>query len=328
MNFSKIMFLMMMMISTLITINSQNWLGMWMGMEMNLMFFIPVMSKMKNKKSSQAMMIYFLAQSMGSIILLFSILINSFIMISPVMMNKLIEMMLIISLLIKLGVAPFHNWFLEVLYNMNWKEAFLLMTWQKVAPLFILSNIIMNNFIYIIIMLTTLIGAIGGINYSSIMKIMGYSSINHMGWMLLMMKYNNMWYKYLILYSIILFTCYLFFSKNNLYFINQLSFNMKSNMEKLNYMIIMLSMAGLPPFMGFLPKWIVINSSINNNILIIMFMIMMSLLTLFYYLKIINSLLFVYSSTNKWIKIKSNNFMIYLFMLNFMLPAFSIIEFF
>nr|YP_011011067.1 NADH dehydrogenase subunit 2 [Cymoninus sechellensis]WPW49235.1 NADH dehydrogenase subunit 2 [Cymoninus sechellensis] len=324
-NFTKMMFLMMMMLSTMITISSYNWLGMWMGMEMNLMFFIPLISKNKNMKSSQAMMIYFMTQSIGSMILLFSILVNSTIMISPVMMEEITKSMLMISLLIKLGVAPFHNWYLEVLFNLKWIEALILMVWQKIAGLFILSNIIMNNMIYIMIMITTFIGAIGGINISSLMKLLGYSSINHMGWILLMMNNENQWYLYFMFYSIILIMACLFFNKFNIYYINQMYSNINSPLEKLNYTIIFLSIGGLPPFLGFIPKWMVLYSS--NNILLLLLMMMMSLITLFYYMRIISSSFMMFSSMNKWMNFNSSNFMIYNLILNLILPVFSIISF-
>nr|UPL65455.1 NADH dehydrogenase subunit 2 [Cymus sp.] len=321
MNFNK-MFLVLMIMSTAIVINSTNWVSMWMGMEMNLMFFIPFISKSKNKNSSQAMMIYFMVQSISSMIMLFSILIDSFIVISPVMMEETLKSMLTMSLLMKLGAAPFHNWMIETLMSMKWLEAFILLTWQKVAPLFVLSNIMQSKVIMLVIMMTTAIGAIGGINYSSMMKIMGYSSINHMGWMLMSMNSSMLWYKYFILYSMNLMMACLFFNKFNMYYINQIFNNSNSILEKINFSIIMLSMSGLPPFLGFVPKLMVINNSMN--MFLMMFMIMMSLLTLFYYTRMISSILMMYSMSNKFMKSKSSNMIMYNLMLNMMMPLMMI----
>nr|YP_009472934.1 NADH dehydrogenase subunit 2 [Metatropis longirostris]AST10164.1 NADH dehydrogenase subunit 2 [Metatropis longirostris] len=328
-NFLKMMFLMMILMSTMLTISSSNWIGMWMGMEMNLMSFIPFISKIKNTKSSKATMIYFLVQSIGSVILLFSILVNSFIMISPIMMEEITNMSLMLGLLIKLGVAPFHMWMPEMMSNLSWMDLMVFMTWQKLAPMYTLSNLINNNWMIMTsILMSTIIGAIGGINLTSLRKIMAFSSINHLGWMLIMMVNNNMWYMYLMLYSIMIIMACTFFNNYNSYFINQLNNSSMSMMEKYIMASIMLSIGGLPPFLGFLPKWMAIESMINSNMLIVMLiMIMMSLLTLFYYMRMISSLMMMFNYTNKWLylnKIKMN----YILLVNFSLPLFSVISFF
>jgi NADH-ubiquinone oxidoreductase chain 2 len=57
---------------------------------------------------------------------------------------------------------------------------------QKAAPLILLSYLIdINNFTLIIILASTIVGSIGGLNQTSIRKILTYSSINHTGWILI-----------------------------------------------------------------------------------------------------------------------------------------------
>nr|YP_007626992.1 NADH dehydrogenase subunit 2 [Chauliops fallax]AFV25565.1 NADH dehydrogenase subunit 2 [Chauliops fallax] len=330
MNYSKIMFMIMIMLTTLMTISSTNWIGMWIGMEMNLMSFIPFINKNKNLKSSRAMMMYFLAQSIGSIIFLFAILMNSFIM-TPIMMNEFIKTAMVIGMAIKLGMAPFHSWMPEMMSNINWNEMMVLMTWQKVAPLYTLSNLMNNWSMYILIILSTIVGAIGGLNQTSMRKIMAYSSINHMGWITAMMITQTKWFMYLLIYSItVAMLCYMM-NMHNTYFINQVSTMNESMTEKLTYSILMLSIGGMPPFLGFLPKWMAIQSMINTEMMILMtIMIMMSLLTLFYYMRMISSLMLMYSSMNKWMKYKSPNTMMVSLMLtiNMSMPIYSIMSFF
>nr|QUM11264.1 NADH dehydrogenase subunit 2 [Nysius cymoides] len=327
-NFTQMMFLFMLILSSLITISATSWIGMWMGMEMNLMAFIPLISKSKNKKSSQAMITYFLVQSISSITFLFSILISKFIMISPNFMNETVNLLLMISLLIKLGVAPFHNWLPEMMTNLNWMEIFILSTWQKVAPLYVLSNMFNSKIIFISVVLSAIIGAIGGINTSSMRKIMAYSSINHMSWMLIIMSSQSQWYLYLLLYSFMMLLVCLTFHRNNFLFMNQVM-NNESTMTKLTIASMMLSMGGMPPFIGFLPKWIALQSMINNQMLIIMIiMIMMSMLTLFYYMRMISSMMMFYTSSNKWMFKNKNTNNCMLLILNLNLPMFSILSFF
>nr|YP_010463227.1 NADH dehydrogenase subunit 2 [Dimorphopterus gibbus]UUJ37751.1 NADH dehydrogenase subunit 2 [Dimorphopterus gibbus] len=327
MNFSKLLFSSMLISSTLISISSKNWIGIWMGMEMNLMSFIPLISKSKNIKSSKAMMIYFLSQSIGSMIMLFSIIMSKFMFISPMEINNIMKTFIMISLLIKLGASPFHNWLPKMMINMSWYEAIILMTWQKIIPMFMMTMILPNNYIFIPILLSAFIGAIGGLNYSSMMKIMAYSSINHMSWMLAMMSSQLKWFNYLIMYSILTIMSGLFFNYYNIYYLNQISTNINSISEKLTISSLMLSMGGLPPFLGFLPKWMVIQSLINLNISMLMFLVMSSLLTLFFYMRVMSPLLLFYSSINKFSYKKKSNYIYLILIFNFMLPVFSILNF-
>nr|YP_009409419.1 NADH dehydrogenase subunit 2 [Anoplocnemis curvipes]ASH96370.1 NADH dehydrogenase subunit 2 [Anoplocnemis curvipes] len=331
-NSSKVLFLTILISSSLITLSANNWLGMWMGLEMNLMSFIPLISKSKNKKSSQAMMIYFLSQSIGSITLLFSVLINSLVFTYPTLINELTTIMIMISIMIKVGAAPFHFWLPEMMANLNWSECMLLMTWQKIAPLTILSNIMPNNwFLYISVILSATVGSIGGLNQTSLRKILAYSSINHVGWMMMFMSMNTSWYKYLIIYSVLIIMICILMKKKNAFFMNQLVSSSPSLMEKITYTILFLSIGGLPPFLGFLPKWMVIQSLINSGMYLLMvIMMLLSLLTLFYYLRMMTSFILSYSTINKWIVHKTpNSFLLFTFLsMNLTLPVFMIIGFF
>nr|QUJ10153.1 NADH dehydrogenase subunit 2 [Tropidothorax sinensis] len=327
-NYSKMMFLSIMIISTLMVISSDSWLGMWMGMEMNLMSFIPFISKSKNKKSSQGMIIYFLAQSMGSIMFLFSILMNK-IMISPMMINSLMNELLMISMLIKLGAAPFHMWIPEMMTNLNWIEIFMLSTWQKLGPLYVLYSTLTTTWIVVIsVILSSIIGSIGGIMYSSMRKILAYSSINHMSWMIMMLNIQKQWYLYLLIYSMLMLSTCIWFHVNNFYFMNQLM-KTSSMMEKLVTSSLLLSLGGMPPMLGFLPKWIAIQAMLTaGTIMIMMIMIMSSMLTLFYYMRMISLNMLLFSACNKWMS-KSKPGLILWFMIitNLSLPAFLIMNF-
>nr|WJW73294.1 NADH dehydrogenase subunit 2 [Malcus inconspicuus] len=325
MNWNKALLMIMLIFSTLISISSPNWMGMWMGMEINMISFIPLMAKNKNIKAPQAMIIYFLTQSMGSLLLLFSILMNS--IMTHSFMKMLFFMLLTISLTLKLGVAPFHFWLPEMMSNMYWIEMSILMTWQKIIPLYMMSNI-MNNTLIIMIISSSIMGAIGGIYTSSIRKIMAYSSINHMSWIMMMMINQTQWILYMMLYTInVIMMCYYFYI-NNLYFINQIPNKTSTLSEKFIFSSLMLSMSGLPPFIGFLPKWMAINSMINHKMFIIMMiMVLMSLITLFYYLRIIFPLLLNFNLMNKYNYNKNKKSMMIMFV-NLMLPVASIMNFY
>nr|UPL65260.1 NADH dehydrogenase subunit 2 [Largus sp.] len=326
MNFSKMLFLSIIFLSALITLSAENWIGMWMGLEINLMAFIPFISMNKNKKASQASMIYFMTQSMGSAILLFSILMSINTMLSNTLMSQYFEILMTVSLLIKMGGAPFHFWLPEMMANLDWSKCLILVTWQKVAPLSIMSMININWMMYLTILMSAIVGAIGGMNQTSIRKIMAYSSINHLSWMMAWMSIKNNWYLYLAIYSLMMMMMY-FILNNNIYFINQLNELNDSTLGKITLSCTLLSLGGMPPFIGFLPKWILIQSMINSNMFLIMIiMVMMSLVMLFYYMRMITPLLMWYSINYKWsmsMKIKDSVLYLIIF-INMMLPLSSI----
>nr|AEH21213.1 NADH dehydrogenase subunit 2 [Himacerus apterus] len=323
-NSSKLLFLMINIISVFIVLNSNNWISMWMGLEINLMAFIPLMSKINNHLIAESMMMYFLMQSMGSLILLISILSNNMFMFNNMNMNSYMNMIMLLSLMIKLGVAPFHFWFPEVMSKMNWYNCYMLMTWQKVAPMTIMSMIYMEKLMLIMIMMSVITGAIGGLNQTSMRKIMAYSSINHMGWMMsCMYMNNNSWMLYLMLYSIMLMPIIMWLIMNNIYLLNQMSLMTNTIMEKMNMSMTFMSLGGLPPFIGFFPKWMVIQYMIELNLIyILIIMVMFSLLTLFMYMRLISTMLLMNYSLNKWMikPIKNKLVSTIMFMMNMMLP--------
>nr|YP_009643454.1 NADH dehydrogenase subunit 2 [Euscopus rufipes]APO08884.1 NADH dehydrogenase subunit 2 [Euscopus rufipes] len=319
MNLNKMMFMSVLVISTLITMSSNNWLGMWMGMEINLMSFIPFIKSKNNKKNSQGIMIYFLTQSISSIIMLFSIISNKFIF--YMQYEEISTTMLMISLMIKLASAPFHMWLPEMMTNLKWMNCFFLMTWQKMAPLTLLSSN-NNNLIFSFISLSTIIGAIGGLNNTSLRKILAYSSINHLSWMMMLLKMSKIWYMYMFLYSTILLMILLLFNMKNIYFINQITIYKLTMTEKLTISSLMMSLGGMPPFLGFVPKFMVIQNMINAKTwLIMLLMVMMSLITLFYYMRMMYPMIMIFNTKPKWTKnyFKSKTTMSIL-MINLMLP--------
>nr|YP_004734451.1 NADH dehydrogenase subunit 2 [Agriosphodrus dohrni]ADF65631.1 NADH dehydrogenase subunit 2 [Agriosphodrus dohrni] len=303
-NYSKIMFFSIMVLGTMLTLSAESWLGMWMGLELNMASFIPLIYKEKMNSTYESCMIYFLIQSMGSIIMLISVLMNSSSVNSPFVGEELFSTILAFSMMMKMGAPPFHFWFPEIMEKMSWPGCFILMTWQKIAPMYILSCVInMNEVIsYFMIPIMVLTGSIGGLNQTSIRKIMSYSSMDHMGWMIACMKFsNNMWIFYFAIYSLILATIVFTFWFYSAYHMNQYSDKNLSFMEKIMIVIAFLSLGGLPPFLGFLPKLIVIQlTTIYNSHLISIILVLTTLITLFYYLRLISSIFLINNSTVKW----------------------------
>nr|YP_009131085.1 NADH dehydrogenase subunit 2 [Vamuna virilis]AHX84177.1 NADH dehydrogenase subunit 2 [Vamuna virilis] len=307
-NSSKMFFFFILIFSTMISISSNSWFGCWIGLEINLLSFIPLISNSNNLLSTEASLKYFLIQSIASINFLFSILLKM-ILLKSFEMNLFLSIMINSSMFMKMGSAPFHFWFPNIVEGLSWFNNFILMTWQKITPMIILSYFFNKNFILFNIILNVIIGALGGLNQTSLRKLMAFSSINNLGWMLFaIMIAENLWLFYLLTYSFMISIMFFTFYIMNMFHINQLFINNINSLIKINLLINFLSLGGLPPFIGFFPKWIIINFLIMNNMYMLTFiMIMMSLIILFFYIRIIYStFLFNYLKT-KWFKIFIKN---------------------
>nr|ASU92932.1 NADH dehydrogenase subunit 2 [Proechimys guyannensis] len=299
---------------TLITLISSHWLLMWIGLELSMLSIIPILMNKTTPRSTEAATKYFLTQATASMILLMSII--------TTMMysgqwsiihsnNPIISLALTLSLIMKLGLAPFHFWVMEVTQGTSLMSGMILLTWQKIAPLSILMQIsptINQPLIISSALLSTLLGGWGGLNQTQLRKILAYSSIAHMGWMLVVMNFMPSISLFnLILYIILTFSLFMvLYTNDNL---TTLSLSHVWSTAPLTIIIILmnlLSLGGLPPLTGFAPKWIIIQELVkNDNIMIPMLMTMTALLSLYFYIRLTYSTtLTLFPTTNntktKW----------------------------
>nr|YP_010716058.1 NADH dehydrogenase subunit 2 [Parnassius hide]WDE75768.1 NADH dehydrogenase subunit 2 [Parnassius hide] len=310
-NSNKMFFYFILFFSTLISISANSWLGCWIGLEINLLSFIPLISNSKNLLSSEAALKYFLTQSIASINFLFSILLKM-ILFQNFEINNLFSILINSSMLMKMGSTPFHFWFPNIIEGLSWFNCFILMTWQKISPMILLSYYMNNNFLMFIMIFNVIVGTMGGINQTSLRKLLSFSSINNLGWMLAaLMMTENLWIFYLMMYSFLISIMCFFFNMLGIYYINQLFIMNMSFSLKMSLLINFLSLGGLPPFLGFFPKWIIINFLILNKLFIISFIfIMMSLIMLFFYIRIMySSIMFNYLKM-KWFKNFMKNYLL------------------
>nr|ASY98509.1 NADH dehydrogenase subunit 2 [Anaxarcha sinensis] len=304
-NSTKILFLMTLISGMLISLCANSWMGAWMGLEINLLSFIPMLSSNKNMFSTESSLKYFLIQAAASSTLLFLILLKTnlyemFYLMKVSTWNNLI----MIPLLMKIACAPFHWWLPSVMEGLSWMNCFILLSIQKIAPLMLISYMIINSyFIQFMIMISAFIGAIGGLNQISLRKILSFSSINHIGWMLAIMALGmNLWLMYFIIYTINITTVIFLTATINLSYISQ-TFNTLNHKKiiKFTLFISMMSLGGLPPFLGFFPKWIAIQfMTLNSMIFTSMVLIISSLLTLYYYMRMMYTTLTITNSEIIW----------------------------
>nr|WDR45848.1 NADH dehydrogenase subunit 2 [Lasiopodomys gregalis] len=286
------------MMGPMITMLSSNLFVMWIGLEMNLLALIPLMLNNPNPRSTEAATKYFLTQATASMILLLSILMNfkqlgTWTFQPETDIN--IVTMTFISLAIKLGLAPFHSWLPEVTQGIKLDVGLILLTWQKIAPLSILSQyyeLINPNLLILSALISVLIGAWNGLNQTQTRKILAYSSIAHMGWMISILPYNpSLTALNLLVYIIMTIPMFFIFSTHSFTSISSMSLMWnKMPMALPMISLILMSTGGLPPLTGFLPKWAIITELMkNNNLSLASLMAMAALINLFFYMRLIYS---------------------------------------
>nr|YP_010702022.1 NADH dehydrogenase subunit 2 [Trixa longipennis]WCL18810.1 NADH dehydrogenase subunit 2 [Trixa longipennis] len=310
------MFLMILIMGTLISISANSWLSAWMGLEINLLSFIPLMSDNK-LMSTESSLKYFLTQALASSTLLFTVIL--LLMKMNMNINFFLKMMIFSSLLLKSGSAPFHFWFPSVMEGLSWFNLLILMTWQKIAPLMLISYIIIKPLITLSIILSSLIGSVGGLNQTSLRKLMAYSSISHLSWMLMSMCNSSLlWITYFMFYSFLTFSAIFMFNMFKISFINQMLFMFNSKILSFILFCNMLSLGGLPPFLGFFPKWLVIQQLVMyNQLFMLIFMSLMTLITLYFYLRLTYTMFMLNFCQNNWMILPIYNTKIMLiFMIN------------
>nr|YP_010985574.1 NADH dehydrogenase subunit 2 [Chiromyscus langbianis]WOK81846.1 NADH dehydrogenase subunit 2 [Chiromyscus langbianis] len=299
-----------------ITMASSNLLLMWVGLELSLLAIIPLLINKKNPRSTEAATKYFITQATASMIILMAMVLNykqlgmwTF----QQQTNNILLNLTLISLSMKLGLAPFHYWLPEVTQGIPMHIGLILLTWQKIAPLSILFQIfhLLNPIITTILAISSIfIGAWGGLNQTQTRKIMAYSSIAHMGWMMAILPYNpNLMLLNLIIYIVLTIPMFIALTMNSSTTINAISLLWnKTPMILIMTSLILLSMGGLPPLTGFLPKWAIISELLKNKSLIMAtLMAMMALLNLFFYTRLIYSTSLTMFPTNNNSKMMSHH---------------------
>nr|ABW06640.1 NADH dehydrogenase subunit 2 [Anolis carolinensis] len=280
---------------TIITMTSYHWLMAWVGLELNTLAVIPIISTMHHPRSTEAATKYFLTQAAASALILFSSMTNawntgSWDITQPLTSPSYI--LLTMALAMKLGLAPLHFWLPEVIQGSTMTAAFIITTWQKIAPMsliFLTMNNLSTSIFLLMGLLSSLVGGWGGLNQTQTRKIMAYSSIAHLGWMATISSImTNILIMNLLIYLIMTTSVFLslIISKSKTIQDTTSTWTLSPTLTII-MMLSLLSLGGLPPLTGFIPKWLIMEELILQNFnLLISMMAASSLLSLFFYLRL------------------------------------------
>nr|AET51488.1 NADH dehydrogenase subunit 2 [Lanius excubitor]AIY69460.1 NADH dehydrogenase subunit 2 [Lanius excubitor]QHI42696.1 NADH dehydrogenase subunit 2 [Lanius excubitor] len=292
---AKLVFIISLLLGTTLAISSNHWIMAWAGLEINTLSILPLIAKSHHPRAVEAATKYFLVQAAASTLVLFSSMLNAWEtgqwditqMSHPASCSILTA-----ALSMKLGLAPFHFWFPEVLQGSPLTTGLILSTVMKFPPitlLFMTSQSLNPTLLTTMGVLSVAMGGWMGLNQTQTRKIMAFSSISHLGWMAVILVY----YPKLTLlnfYLYTLMTAAVFLTLNSMKVL-KLSTLMtawtKTPALSSIFLLTLLSLAGLPPLTGFLPKWLIIQELTKQDMAPTAVIIsLLSLLGLFFYLRL------------------------------------------
>nr|QXM27193.1 NADH dehydrogenase subunit II [Mimus saturninus] len=292
---AKLVFTTSLILGSTITISSNHWITAWAGLEINTLAVLPLISKSHHPRAIEAATKYFLVQAAASALILFSGMTNAWNtgqwditqLTCPTSCTILTT-----AIAMKLGLAPFHFWFPEVLQGCSLLTGLLLSTAMKFPPivlLFMTSQSLNPALLTTMAILSAALGGWAGLNQTQTRKILAFSSISHLGWMAAIVIYSPK-LALLNFYLYAMMTAAVFLTLNSIKTL-KLSTLMttwtKTPALSAMLMLTLLSLAGLPPLTGFLPKWLIIQElTKQETIPTAVAMALLSLLSLFFYLRL------------------------------------------
>nr|ADK20397.1 NADH dehydrogenase subunit 2 [Crenicichla ypo]ADK20398.1 NADH dehydrogenase subunit 2 [Crenicichla ypo]AEM67246.1 NADH dehydrogenase subunit 2 [Crenicichla ypo]AEM67247.1 NADH dehydrogenase subunit 2 [Crenicichla ypo]AEM67248.1 NADH dehydrogenase subunit 2 [Crenicichla ypo] len=293
-------------LGTTITLSSSHWLLAWMGLELNTLAMIPLMAQHHHPRAVEAATKYFLTQAAAAATLLFATTYNAWLTGQwdiYYMSTPLPTTLITLALAFKIGLAPLHAWLPEVLQGLDYTTGLILSTWQKLAPFALLLQIQPTNSSIMIFLglSSTLVGGWGGLNQTQLRKILAYSSIAHLGWMILVMQFTpSLSLLALITYFFMTTSLFLTFKLNMALNINTLSTSWpKAPALTALTPLILLSLGGLPPLTGFMPKWLILQELTKQGlILTATIAALTALLSLYFYLRLSYTMALTLSPNN------------------------------
>nr|AAS80094.1 NADH dehydrogenase subunit 2 [Eirenis modestus] len=281
-------------LSTITITTTTHWLMTWVCLEINTLSMIPIISKPNHPRATEAATKYYLTQTMASTAMLFAATMNAMNTSSweTNLTTEPTTTIITLALMMKMAAAPFHFWLPDVSQGTTTLTTMTILTWQKIAPLAILLTIHNKTNITLTLlsaMLSITIGGLGTLNQTQLRKLMAFSSIAHTGWIMATLtmapQISTLTFMIYTMTTIPVFLVMNHMTSTTIKDLGVVWTNSPSMMIVLS--ITMLSLGGLPPLSGFMPKWLILNNMISTNMVAeATMMAMASLLSLFVYMRL------------------------------------------
>ncbi|MDZ4141215.1 MAG: NADH-quinone oxidoreductase subunit NuoN [Methylotenera sp.] len=317
-------------VGMMIMVSGQNMLTLYVGLELlSLSLYALVALDRDNAKATEAAMKYFVLGALASGMLLYGMSmiygmtgslniaeINNALMSGPNIHSVLIlGLVFIVSgLAFKLGAVPFQMWVPDVYEGSPTAVTILISSVPKLAAFALVIRLLVQalptlavdwqQMLMIMAVLSIIIGNITAIAQTNLKRMLAYSTISHIGFILfgLMSASLNgvasaMFYvvSYVLMtlagFGIILLLSRKGFEAEQLDDLKGL--NQRSPWHAFLMLIVMFSMAGVPPTLGFYAKFTVLQAALQAGYLwLVVFAVLMAVIGAFYYLRVIKLMYF------------------------------------
>lgn len=230
-----------------------------------------------------------------------------------------------IGLLFKLTVAPFHIWAPEVYEGAPSIMSMFFHAMPKISLIILLIKIlnilyysfytVIVNILIINIILSLIIATFSTFMQVKVKNFLIYSSLAHIGYILLGLStgtlegiQSTVIYYIIYIISIINVWAIYIFLENKIKYLNNLKLLLKYNkVIGLCLIVSIFSMAGIPPFSGFIAKFYSFFVCLENNFyFIVLIAALISILSVFYYIKFIKCIYFENNNNNFYLIVFNN----------------------
>ena len=297
-------------LSSLLLVSSINWISIYLAIELQtLTLFILVALKRDSAYSTEASLKFFVLGAVSSGLFLFGCVLlygatgsTSVQEINSNLTADVGKILVTISLLFKLSAVPFHMWAPDVYEGAPTIITALLTTVPKIGVFSILVQVgPVTNVVLICAVLSIIYGAIGALNQTKVKRLLAYSGIGHMGFILFGLAIGSFesiqaGLIYMIIYIIMSICSFsillsLNLTKDLLIEIKELS--RKNPVVGLTLAFTFLSTAGIPPLAGFLSKWFVLLSGVSSGYYVIsLIVVVSSVIAGVYYVRVVQIIYF------------------------------------
>ena len=318
----EVLFLnLMVLLGSIVVVTCDNLIILYLGLELQTFSLFILISKNKNSiRGTESSLKYFILGALSSGIFLLGVsFVFSFGLSFSLKdlffnfgfdssMNYISCLLICLSLFFKLALFPLHFWIADIYEGSSWEVISLISTIPKISVLSIILQILnSSNFFIISAVISIVIGTMGALNQTKLKRLLAYSGISHMGFIMLGFGLlSNQGYEasfiYLLIYIFTVLGIFLLVSKTNFtknYFIIELGgLNLVNKITAISWLIFFLSIAGVPPLSGFISKWIILAAMVNYKYLLpIIIGITFSAIGAGYYLRVVKIAYFQKSSS-------------------------------
>lgn len=314
-------------IGMMVMVSANNFITLYMGLELqSLPLYVLAASQRDNARSSESGLKYFMLSALASGIMLYGISLiygfsgtTDFAVLATqtgvLPIGILVGLVLIITALcFKVSAAPFHMWTPDVYQGAPTVITAFFATAPKVAAVILLTRLLMQPFassimawqqiIIFVSAASMIVGALGAIRQTNIKRLMAYSSIGHVGFLLMGLATGTpqgiqailIYLAIYITMSAGVFGCILMMHRHGEYTEDIASLAGLSKTRPLMaiaILVFMLSMAGIPPLAGFFGKFYIFLAALEAKFYgLAVIGVISSVIAAYYYLRVIKTMYF------------------------------------